>query len=79
MIFMDVQMPRMDGIEATAAIRAMSPPKSEVPIIAMTAHAMDGDREALLAAGMNDYVSKPINPARLVTLIETWQRGRVFS
>jgi signal transduction histidine kinase/CheY-like chemotaxis protein len=79
MIFMDVQMPRMDGIEATAAIRAMSPPKSEVPIIAMTAHAMDGDREALLAAGMNDYVSKPINPGLLVKLIETWQRGRVFS
>jgi C4-dicarboxylate-specific signal transduction histidine kinase/DNA-binding response OmpR family regulator len=79
MIFMDVQMPRMDGIEATAAIRAMGPPKSEVPIIAMTAHAMDGDREALLAAGMNDYVSKPINPTRLVQLIDAWQRGRVFS
>jgi CheY-like chemotaxis protein len=78
MIFMDVQMPRMDGIEATAAIRAMDPPKSGLPIIAMTAHAMDGDREALLAAGMNDYVSKPINPARLVKLIETWQRGQVF-
>jgi C4-dicarboxylate-specific signal transduction histidine kinase/DNA-binding response OmpR family regulator len=79
MIFMDVQMPRMDGIEATAAIRAMGSPKSDVPIIAMTAHAMDGDREALLAAGMNDYVSKPINPTHLVKLIETWQRRRVFS
>ncbi len=79
MIFMDVQMPRMDGIEATAAIRAMNQPKSAVPIIAMTAHAMDGDREALLAAGMNDYVSKPINPSQLVKLIEVWQRRQAFS
>jgi CheY-like chemotaxis protein len=74
MIFMDVQMPRMDGIVATAAIRAMSGAKSGTPIIAMTAHAMDGDREAMLAAGMNDYVSKPINPGQLVKLVETWQR-----
>nr|WP_294524530.1 response regulator [uncultured Rhodopila sp.] len=79
MVFMDVQMPRMDGIDATAAIRAMAGPKSSLPIIAMTAHAMDGDREALLSAGMNDYVSKPINPTEMVKLVETWQRRKALN
>ena len=50
----------------------MPPPNGEVPIIALTAHAMAGSREEYIAAGMNDYVSKPINPTRLVKLIETW-------
>ena len=72
-VLMDVQMPVMNGVEATAAIRALGQPKAGIPIIAMTAHAMDGDREALLSAGMNDYISKPIDPGQLGTLIAMWQ------
>ena len=72
LVFMDVQMPEMDGLEAARRIRA---PESkaknrDVPIIAMTAHAMAGDRERCLEAGMNDYVSKPVRPAELVAALE---------
>jgi two-component system sensor histidine kinase/response regulator len=76
LIFMDVQMPEMNGIDATSAIRAFGEPKSMVPIIAMTANAMDGDRETLLAAGMNDYISKPFSLGQLAALIEAW-RGQL--
>src|SRR5262245_26233993 len=64
-ILMDIQMPEMDGIEATRRIRGMSGPVSKLPIIAMTANAMKGDRERLLSVGMNDYVAKPIEKAQL--------------
>ncbi|BBO88474.1 response regulator [Desulfosarcina ovata] len=63
-ILMDIQMPEMDGFEATRAIRA-TPSIHQVPIIAMTAYAMKGDEEKCLAAGMDGYVSKPINQDRL--------------
>lgn len=72
LILMDVQMPVMDGVEATKAIRNASNlgAKSSIPIIAMTAYAMSGDREKFLAAGMNDYISKPVDKAALIEVIE---------
>ncbi len=69
LILMDVSMPVMDGIAAAQAIRALPGPIARVPIIAMTAHAMTSDRDRCLAAGMNDYVSKPISRAALTEKI----------
>ena len=70
-VLMDVQMPEMDGIEATRLIRATFSPQA-LPIIAMTAHAMKGDREMCLEAGMNDYVSKPIDQKELFATLTRW-------
>jgi CheY-like chemotaxis protein len=69
---MDVQMPEMDGFEATAAIRAMTDEKRRIPIIAMTANALPSDCERCLAAGMDDYIAKPVHQRILVELIEKW-------
>ncbi len=66
-ILMDIQMPELDGVQATRQIRALPGPKSAVPIIAMTAHAMAGAKEEYLAAGMNDYISKPVQPMLLLS------------
>jgi two-component system sensor histidine kinase/response regulator len=73
-VFMDVQMPVMDGFEATRAIRdgTAKVPDRSVPIIAMTAHAMKGDRERCLEAGMDDYVSKPLMSLALSEVLEKW-------
>ncbi len=68
LILMDIQMPEMDGYSATIHLRTEL--KSEIPIIAMTAHAMSGEREKCINLGMNDYISKPVNEQELLALIE---------
>ena len=70
LVLMDVQMPEMDGCTATQNIRALRGPESEIPVIALTANAMRGDRERYLEAGMNDYVPKPIEPKALKAAID---------
>ena len=75
-VLMDVQMPDMDGIEATAAIRqAETPTGGHIPIVAMTAHAMKGDRDRFLAAGMDGYVAKPVRPHELYAAVEGLHRA----
>ena len=76
-IFMDVQMPQIDGLDATRAIREREKGTgSRVPIVAMTAHAMKGDRERCLDAGMDDYLSKPIEPSELAAALERFGGAR---
>ena len=69
-VFMDIQMPEMDGIETTREIRHSLPNSNAIPIIALTAHAMKGDREQFIAAGMNDYLSKPVEVELLKAVFE---------
>ncbi len=76
-VLMDVQMPEMDGMEATARLRErerFTPDVAPLPIVALTAHSMVGDRERCLQAGMNDYVSKPIRPEELLAVLQRWGR-----
>jgi CheY-like chemotaxis protein len=74
LILMDLQMPEMDGLEASVAIRAEGSPVRQptIPIIALTADAMSGDRDRCLAAGMNDYLTKPISPNELIAILRKW-------
>ncbi len=74
LVLMDVQMPEMDGFEATIEIRNTDSAviNHDIPIIAMTAHAMKGDREQCLKVGMNDYLTKPVDPEALLEKIEKW-------
>ena len=72
LIFMDVQMPEMDGLEATRLIRKYEGMDSHTPVVAMTAHAMKGDKERCLEAGMDDYLSKPLEAKAVLDKIEAW-------
>ena len=72
LILMDVQMPEVDGFEATKMIRDHEGAARHTPIIAMTAHAMKGDRERCLEAGMDDYISKPLEPDQVFATIQRW-------
>jgi len=72
MILMDCMMPRMDGYEATRRIRAMEGEIRGVPVVAITANAMKGDRERCLEAGMNDYLAKPVSRGALARILEKW-------
>jgi signal transduction histidine kinase/DNA-binding response OmpR family regulator/HPt (histidine-containing phosphotransfer) domain-containing protein len=74
-ILMDVQMPILDGVQATKRIRALPPPKNSVPIIALTAHAMAGAKEEYLAQGMDHYLSKPIDDVALISLLSDVAAG----
>jgi two-component system, sensor histidine kinase and response regulator len=74
-ILMDCQMPVMDGFEATAIIRQSEGPDRHTPIIALTATAMDGDRDRCLQAGMDDLVSKPISVKALADTLQRWVRS----
>jgi CheY-like chemotaxis protein len=82
MIFMDCQMPEMDGFEATVRIRDLesrrpdAAPAGHVPIVALTAYDTEGDREHCKTAGMDDYVGKPFNVATLQATIAKWCPGR---
>ncbi len=70
LIFMDIQMPEMDGFEATKALRNRG--YSRIPIVAMTAHALKGDREKCIEAGMDDYITKPISREKVLSILEKW-------
>ena len=72
LILMDCQMPGMDGFEATKAIRALPSDISQIPIIAVTANALPGQREKCLATGMNDYISKPIQTGLLAATLQKY-------
>ena len=76
-ILMDVKMPGMDGLEATKTIRAKENGSRRVPIIALTAYAMKGDVDRCLAAGMDGYLSKPINSREMIMLVESLAAGEV--
>lgn len=73
-ILMDLQLPQMDGLELTRLLQS-DPRRREIVIIALTAYAMKGDRERALAAGCDDYISKPIDPDNLLAIVARYLRG----
>lgn len=78
LVFMDCQMPELDGLQATRMIRQGTPSlrNQSVIVVAMTAHAMKGDRELCLEAGMNDYLTKPVRPLEVATVLSRWLEHR---
>jgi signal transduction histidine kinase/CheY-like chemotaxis protein len=79
LVLMDIGMPEMDGVEATAAIRALGGEKARVPIVALTAHVMRGERETLLVQGLDDYLGKPIDRPDLIRCLTHWLAGPATS
>ena len=77
MIFMDVQMPGIDGMETTRQIRALKPQDHRLPIIAVTAHALPEERKQILESGMDDHMTKPVNPRQLVYFITHWTGNKL--
>ena len=75
LIFMDCHMPGMDGFEATRHIRDDSRGRARTPIVALTADALAGDRERCIAAGMDDYMTKPVRTAQLAAAVQRWAGG----
>lgn len=71
LVFMDIQMPEMNGFEATRWIRQQG---LDIPVVAMTAHALKGDREKCIEAGMDDYLTKPVDRADLLMIVEKWSQ-----
>ncbi|WXG53287.1 MAG: response regulator [Candidatus Sedimenticola sp. (ex Thyasira tokunagai)] len=76
LVLMDMQMPEMDGLEATRIVRQM-PKLSNLPVLAMTANIYKEDREACLDAGMNDFVSKPVNPSDLFSVLSSGYLNKI--
>lgn len=76
LIFMDMRMPNMDGLEATRKIRAMGAKTEKLPIIALTANAFDDDRNACFDSGMNDFMTKPVSAEELTAMVETWTKKK---
>ena len=75
MVFMDIQMPEMDGLEVTSLIRAQEDEGTHMPIIALTAHAMAEEKAELITAGMDDYLTKPVNEQQLTHIITLWAKA----
>jgi len=78
-VLMDIQMPELDGVQATKQIRGLTSEKRDIPIIAMTAHAMAGAKEEYLAAGMNDYISKPVDPKLLFAKLDAVSDSKLIT
>ncbi len=76
MIFMDMRMPNMDGLEATRKIRALDHRSKSLPIVALTANAFDDDRNACFDSGMNDFMTKPVSTEELSEMVKTWMKNR---
>jgi len=72
LVLLDIAMPGMEGLQAVRRIRDLPAPRGSVPMVAVTAHAMPGDRERLLAAGLDDYLSKPVAAGDLLSLVSRW-------